>query len=93
MNYPDKIYLNTGYEADSVDFHELFEVTWSENKVHSNDIAYISKDSLLSFLCSRIKEIEHEKSTINTNTMAGGNKINRLRGIQKELKQIIETFK
>lgn len=54
---------------------------------------YLPKDYLLSLLSVRIKEIEQEKSTINEGTMSGQNKMNRLRGIQKELKQIIESFK
>lgn len=51
---------------------------------------YVSKESLLSFLFSRQKEIKEQKGKINTSTMKGSQDIHRLRGIEKELKLIIE---
>lgn len=41
-NVPDRIYLVTGIELHdrSIDFKELFEVTWSEDKVFESDIVY-----------------------------------------------------
>lgn len=40
-NLPERIYLNIGDECpDDVDFRELSEVTWSEERVSDNDIQY-----------------------------------------------------
>lgn len=48
-NLPESIYLNIGDEvpADS-DFRELSEVTWSEEKVFDNDIAFTHKPQWIS---------------------------------------------
>ncbi len=44
LNIPSKIYLNLGEISDQVaseaDFHDLDEVTWSENKIEAHDILY-----------------------------------------------------
>lgn len=47
-NIPDKIYLNLGLQEDSadIDFNELSEVTWSQNKVDDDDIEYIRKEPI-----------------------------------------------
>lgn len=43
-NIPEKIWLNFGEEVpDDSDFHDLSEVTWSENKVFDNDVEYVRK--------------------------------------------------
>lgn len=46
-NIPERIYLNIGEEA-SADFRELSEVTWSEERVDDNDIAYTRKPQWIS---------------------------------------------
>ncbi len=49
-NIPDKIYLNLGidcepvFEDENVDFKELSEVTWSQDKIGCNDIEYVRKE-------------------------------------------------
>lgn len=43
-NIPEKIWLNLGEEVpDDADFHDLSEVTWSENKVFDKDVEYVRK--------------------------------------------------
>ena len=43
-NLPERIYLNIGDEVPSdSDFRELSEVTWSEERVFDNDIAFTRK--------------------------------------------------
>lgn len=43
-NLPERIYLNIGNEVPAdVDFRELSEVTWSEEKMFDNDIAFTRK--------------------------------------------------
>lgn len=43
-NLPERIYLNIGDEVPSdSDFRELSEVTWSEEKMFDNDIAFTRK--------------------------------------------------
>lgn len=43
-NLPERIYLNIGDEVPAdVDFRELSEVTWSEEKMSDNDIAFTRK--------------------------------------------------
>lgn len=48
-NLPERIYLNIGDEvpADS-DFRELSQVTWSEERVFDNDIAFMRKPQWIS---------------------------------------------
>lgn len=46
-NLPKSIWLNFGDECpDDVDFRELSEVTWSENKVFNNDIQFVREDAV-----------------------------------------------
>lgn len=46
-NIPERIYLNIGEEAPS-DFRKLSEVTWSEERIFDNDIAYTLRPQLIS---------------------------------------------
>lgn len=45
-NIPNKIYLNLGLQEDStdIDFNELSEITWSQDKVDADDIEYVRKE-------------------------------------------------
>lgn len=47
-NIPDRIYLNLGLEEDStdIDFKELYDVTWSEDKIDADDIEYVRKEPI-----------------------------------------------
>lgn len=48
-NIPEKIWLNIGEEVPNyADFHDLSEVTWSENKVFDNDVEYVRKSEWIS---------------------------------------------
>lgn len=48
-NIPERIYLNIGDEVPAdVDFRELSEVTWSEEKMFDNDIAFTRKPQWIS---------------------------------------------
>lgn len=48
-NIPEKIWLNLGEEVpDDTDFHDLSEVTWSENKVFDKDVEYVRKSEWIS---------------------------------------------
>lgn len=41
-NLPKRIYLNIGDECpDDVDFRDLEEVTWSDERINDNDIEYV----------------------------------------------------
>jgi len=48
---PDKIYLNLGdlseEEYNELDFHDLSEVTWSEDDVQGRNVEYVLKDALI----------------------------------------------
>lgn len=50
-NLPDKIYLNLGdlteEEYNELDFHDLSQVTWSEEDVQGKNAEYARKDALL----------------------------------------------
>ena len=41
-NLPKVIYLNFGEDAEDLDFRELHEVTWCQDKIDDSDEAYIS---------------------------------------------------
>lgn len=45
---PDTIWLNVGFDKDEVevDFSELDEVCWSEERIFGSDIEYIKKSCL-----------------------------------------------
>ena len=45
-NIPNKISLNLGLQKDStdIDFNELSEITWSQDKVDADDIEYVRKE-------------------------------------------------
>ena len=50
-NLPDKIYLNLGdlteEEYNELDFHDLSEVTWSEDDVQGRNVEYVLKDAFV----------------------------------------------
>lgn len=91
-NIPNRIYLNIdigGENPKDIDFNELSGISWCEDRINADDLVYYSKDFIISVLSVSIKETEEELKTVNTSTMSGGQKANRLRGIKKELKYII----
>lgn len=48
-NLPKRIYLNIGDGVpDDVDFRDLEEVTWSEERINDNDIAFTRKPQWIS---------------------------------------------
>lgn len=50
-NLPKKIYLNLGdlseEEYNELDFHDLSEVTWSEDDVQGRNVEYVRTDALI----------------------------------------------
>lgn len=54
-NLPDKIYLNLGdlseEEYNELDFHDLSEVTWSEDDVQGRNVGYVLKDAFIEKAC------------------------------------------
>ena len=50
-NLPDKIYLNLGDLTEEVlndiDFHDLSEVTWSDDDVQGRNVEYVLKDTFI----------------------------------------------
>ena len=54
-NLPDKIYLNLGdlteEEYKELDFHDLSEVTWSEDDVQGRNVEYVLKDAFVERAC------------------------------------------
>lgn len=45
VNVPDRIFLNIGEDVpDGADFDELYEVTWSKERVSYKDIEYTRKE-------------------------------------------------
>lgn len=57
-NKPKFVYLQTGVGHKIDNFNELDRdfVTWSADKIYSNDLQFLSVD----FILARIKEIEEE---------------------------------
>lgn len=48
-NLPERIYLNLGDGVpENVDFRDLEEVTWSEEKVNDTDVEYVRKSQWIS---------------------------------------------
>lgn len=63
-NAPEKIYLNTGYEeGEDVDFSELFEITWSKDKVFSGDLEYLSKEYVEQAFIRRLKKLKEKQDS------------------------------
>jgi hypothetical protein len=61
-NLPTKIYLQIGddhWDDKKVDFKDLHEVSWCEDKINSNDIPYVL-ESQLSEALAKIKSQEAE---------------------------------
>lgn len=54
-NLPDKIYLNLGdlseEEHNELDFHDLSQVTWSEDDVQGRNAEYVRKDAFVERAC------------------------------------------
>lgn len=54
-NLPKKIYLNLGdlteEEYNELDFHDLSEVTWSEDDVQGRTVEYVRKDVFIKKAC------------------------------------------
>lgn len=91
-NSPKKIFLQLGLEeTDSVEDFNMLErdfVTWESNQIYSDDLQFISVD----FIFARIQELKVEIKELDTgsSSMANGFKLNRLRGIKKELENLIK---
>ncbi len=50
-NLPEKLYLQIGEEADeSVDFNDLYGVSWCDDQIHENDVVYIREDLVIKML-------------------------------------------
>jgi len=82
-NIPIVIYL----QSDSEDYADYTDgVNWCSDQISQSDIRYVRTRYLEDALSRRIKELDDEIKTINTATMSGNKKANRLRGIKKELK-------
>ena len=47
-NIPNRIYLNLGLQEDcaDIDFNELSEITWSQDKVDDDDIEFVRKEPI-----------------------------------------------
>lgn len=60
-NLPDKIYLNLGdlskEEYNELDFHDLSEVTWSEEDVQGRNVEYVRLNAFIEKACSILKDI------------------------------------
>lgn len=65
-NKPNKIYLVVGADGECEDFEELREVSWCEDRINDDDLAYLSVSSVF----ARIKELERIKEKIKYNPMA-----------------------
>ena len=59
-NLPDKIYLNLGdlteEEYKELDFHDLSDVTWSEDDVQGRNVEYVRKDAFIEKALEWIRE-------------------------------------
>lgn len=50
-NLPEKLYLQIGEEADeSVDFNDLYCVSWCDDQIHENDVVYVREDLVIKML-------------------------------------------
>ena len=57
-NLPEKLYLQIGEEADeSVDFNDLYGVSWCDDQIHENDVVYVREDLVIKRLASCWKTI------------------------------------
>lgn len=61
-NQLDKIYLVVGADGECEDFEELVGVSWCEDRINDDDLAYLS----FSFISARIKELEKELNDENS---------------------------
>ena len=59
-NLPKKIYLNLGdlteEEYNELDFHDLSEVTWSEDDVQGRNVEYVLKDAFIKDVCKWLSD-------------------------------------
>lgn len=78
-NVPKKIWLNVGEEADIADtdnFKELAEVTWSDCKINDGDIGYVRLATVQRQNRERDqKDLNHLKEIIDRFEMGGMNKL------------------
>lgn len=70
-NLPEKIYLNLGdlteEEYKELDFHDLSEVTWSEDDVQGRNVEYVRKDAFVKKACDAYcKVCGHYPHTVPT---------------------------
>ena len=81
-NIPEAIYLQIGDIGDEVindiDFHDLDEVTWSEDKISDNSIKFIRLDSI----AGQLETLRIISKTYPCHSI--GNVITQLESIQKE---------
>lgn len=58
-NLPKKIYLNLGdlteEEYNELNFHDLSEVTWSEDDVQGRTVEYVRKDVFIKKACEWLR--------------------------------------
>ena len=63
-NLPDKIYLNLGDLTEEVlndiDFHDLSEVTWSDDDVQGRNVEYVRKDAFVKKACEWFRRIDYD---------------------------------
>lgn len=75
-NLPEKIYLNLGVKdiGEDIDFKELSEVTWSQDKINDTDIEYTrTYKSLQEILDMLPKEIDFNNKTYSLSITSGCN--------------------
>jgi len=84
------IYVNPDNEEYG-DFDQIKNglTSWSDNRENSSDILYMATSYLVTNLSRRIENLNKEISNTTSTTMSGGKKLNRLRGIKKELSEWI----
>jgi len=91
-NTPNKIYLVVGDDLEDTSFKELTDITWCEDRIESNDIAYVSEQFLLNLFSRRIEEIDEFIKLHSEATMSGQKQIHRLRGIKKIIKELTKEI-
>lgn len=52
LNKPEIIYLQIDDEIieDTLDFEELYQISWCSDKINENDISYYSKEFIVEFM-------------------------------------------
>ena len=60
-NAPKRIYLQVGdIPTDDIDFKDLHEVSWCEDKINDNDLCYIRAGKCYTPAVSKSKRLEHQ---------------------------------